>query len=137
MPAIVLGLIIGIYEAILVHRDVKVPTHRLGHMLHALILAVVAVFITMNTDWFVTITNLKGLGWYTTPIVIQGLVGIIMMIKIHGTSRAIKSTVGGGSVGLGETWVHALIVGIACVAAPYVWPFLAPVMPVWLGGTGK
>ena len=44
MPSIALGLIIGIYEALVIHRDVTIPTHRFGHMIHALILSIVFVF---------------------------------------------------------------------------------------------
>lgn len=137
LPAIVLGLAIGAYEAIVLHRDVTVPTHRFGHMLHALVLAVIAVVITMNTPWFLGITGLAGKGWYTSVIAIQIATGLFMAIKIHATSRAIKGSIGGASVGLGETWTHSIVVGALTIAAPYIWPFLAPVMPVWLGGTGK
>ncbi len=36
-----LGIIIGAYEAIVIHRDVTIPTHRFGHMAHAFILSIV------------------------------------------------------------------------------------------------
>jgi hypothetical protein len=137
MPAVVLGLAIGIYEALVLHRDVKVPTHRLGHTLHALVLAVIAVFCTMNAPYVLSLLNLPS-AWYSSPITLQIAIGLFMAIKIHATSRAIKGSIGGaGSVGLGETWVHSILVGGLTIAAPYVWPFLAPVMPSWLGGTGK
>jgi hypothetical protein len=137
MPAIVLGLAIGIYEALVLHRDVRVPTHRLGHTLHALILAVIAVFCTMNAPYVLSLLNLPA-AWYTSTIALQIAIGLFMAIKIHATSRAIKGSVGATTVGLGETWVHSIIVGGLTIAAPYIWPFLAPVMPVWLGGgTGK
>ncbi|MBW3022551.1 hypothetical protein KY308_00415, partial [Candidatus Woesearchaeota archaeon] len=51
MPAIVMGLAIGIYEAILLHRDVTIPTHRLGHTIQAIGVAIVAVFATMNVPF--------------------------------------------------------------------------------------
>ncbi len=136
LPALVLGLAIGIYEAILIHRDVTVPMHRFGHTLHAIVLAIIAVFITMNTEFVVAnVQQLQGLGFFGTPLFIQIVVGLVMIVKIHGVSRAISGSIGMGSVGLGETWAHSLIIGALCVAAPYAWPLLAPVMPVWLGGT--
>ena len=100
MPAIVMGLAIGLYEALLIHRDVKVATHRMAHTAHALGFAIIAVFVTMNTAWILqTFSFLKSIPLLGTPIVLQILVGVIAMVKIHGASAAIKTTVGGGSVG--------------------------------------
>ena len=136
LPPIVLGLAIGAYEAILIHRDVTVPTHRFGHSIHAVGLAIIACFITMNTQYVVNnVAFLQTLGFFGQPIVLQIIVGLFMVVKIHATSRAIQGSIGGASVGLGETWAHSLIIGGLIVAAPYAWPLLAPVMPVWLGGT--
>ncbi|MBD3204661.1 hypothetical protein GF327_10300, partial [Candidatus Woesearchaeota archaeon] len=39
IPALVIGGLIGLYEAILLHRDVTVPTHRFGHTVHAFVYA--------------------------------------------------------------------------------------------------
>jgi len=133
LPAILIGLIIGIYEAILLHRDVSVPTHRFGHMLHALVYAVIAVFFTMNTAFiYSTFSFLQGIPLIQHAIVFQIAVGVITMIKIHGASAAIRGTVGGVSVGMKETWMHSAIIAVLVVAAPYVWPFVAPMMPAWL-----
>ena len=137
LPALVLGLAIGVYEAILMHRDVSVPTHRFGHTIHAIVLAIIAVFITMNTAFVVkSVPALQNLGFFGQPLVLQIIVGLFMMVKIHAVSRAISGSVGGMSVGLGETWFHSLFIGALIIAAPYAWPFLAPVMPSWLGGSG-
>jgi hypothetical protein len=131
MPPIIIGLIIGIYEIILLHRDVTVPTHRFGHGIHAIVFAIIATFATMNTSWALeTFTFLQGIP-FMQPIVFQIIVGIIAMVKIHGVSAAIKTSVGGISVGLKETWTHSFIIGALIVAAPYVWPFIEPVMPAW------
>lgn len=131
MPPILLGLVIGIYEIILLHRDVTVPTHRFGHGIHAIIFAIIAVFATMNAAWvFETFTALAAIP-FMSPLVFQILVGVIAMIKIHGVSAAIKTTVGGVSVGLKETWAHSAIIGALVVVAPYVWPLIAPIMPAW------
>lgn len=133
LPALLLGLIIGIYEAILLHRDVTVPTHRFGHMVHALIYAVIAVFFTMNAGFiYHTFSFLHSIPLIQHPIVFQIGVGVITMIKIHGASAAIKSSIGGVSVGMKETWFHSALVAALVVAAPYVWPFVAPLMPAWL-----
>lgn len=133
LPALAVGAVIGLYEAIILHRDVSVPTHRFGHTLHAFVYAIIAVFITMNTMWvyntFAFLHSVPGLQY---PIVFQAIVGIITMIKIHGASKVIQSRYGMASVGLAETWTHSLIIGGLVVAAPYIWPFIAPMAPVWL-----
>lgn len=131
MPPLILGLIIGIYEIILLHRDVTVPTHRFGHGVHAIIFAIIATFATMNTPWvFENFTFLSGIP-FISPIVFQIIVGLIAMLKIHGVSAAIKTSIGGISLGLKETWTHSFIIGALIVAAPYAWPLIEPVMPEW------
>ena len=133
MPAVAIGAVIGLYEAIILHRDVSVPTHRFGHTIHAFIYAIIAVFITMNTMWvYNTFAFLHSVPGIQYPIVFQGIVGIITMIKIHGASKVIQSKYGMASVGLAETWTHSFIISGLVVAAPYIWPFLAPMMPSWL-----
>jgi hypothetical protein len=133
LPALVVGALIGLYEAILLHRDVTVPVHRFGHTISAFIYSIIAVFITMNTAFvYATFTFLHGVPLLQYPIVFQLIIGLITVIKIHGASYAIRSRFGMASVGMTETWTHSLLVGALVVAAPYVWPFLQPMMPVWL-----
>lgn len=137
VPSLTIGLAIGIYESILIHRDVTVPTHRLGHTFHALVIAVIATFCTMNTAFVIArVPALQNLGVFGTPLAVQIIIGLVMMAKIHASSKAIQGSVGGMSLGLAETWTHSLIVAALVIAAPYAWPFLAPVMPLWLGGSG-
>jgi len=131
VPPVILGAIIGIYEIILLHRDVTVPTHRFGHGIHAVIFAIIATFCTMNTPWVFEMFPALSTIPYVTPLIFQIIVGIIAMIKIHGVSAAIKTSIGGISIGLRETWFHSVLIGVLIVAAPYAWPFLQPVMPSW------
>lgn len=133
MPAIVCGLVIGAYEAILVHRDVSIPTHRFGHMLHALVYALIAVFFTMNAGFiYSSFGFLHQVPLLQHIIVFQIAVGLITVIKVHGASAAIRGSFGMASVGMRETWAHSLIIGALVVAAPYVWPIVAPFLPAWL-----
>lgn len=126
LPALYLGLVIGLYEAILMHRDVSVPAHRFGHMIHALIFALVAVFATMNVDFvFSVIPALANIPWIGTPLVFRIAIGIIAMFKIHAISAAAPG-MAGGSVGLKEKWSHSFIIGALIVAAPYIWPLIEP-----------
>ncbi len=133
MPALVMGVLIGLYEAILLHRDVKVPTHRFGHMIHAFGFAIIAVFATMNVSWVLeNFTFLQNIMFISNPLVLQIVIGVIAMVKIHGTSAAIKTTVGGASVGMRETWAHSFMIGALIVLAPYIWNILGPLLPGWL-----
>ena len=133
MPALVCGLAIGIYEAALLHRDVKVATHRFGHTMHAIVYAVIATFIVFNAGFvYSTFGFLHRIPLIQHVIVFRILVGLITIAKIHGASAAIKGSVGGGSVGLKETWAHSAIIGVLIVAAPYAWPLLSPMLPGFL-----
>ncbi|RJQ21807.1 hypothetical protein C4580_01440 [Candidatus Woesearchaeota archaeon] len=130
-PAIALGLIIGVYEALVIHRDVKVPTHRFGHMVHALILSTAFVFASMNTEWVLTmIPALQAIPLLGTVLGARIALGLIAAIKIHGVSQAVKGA--GGGPGLGETWFHSIIVGALITAAPYAYPVIEPALPSWL-----
>ncbi len=131
VPPIIAGIIIGIYEIILVHRDVSVPTHRFGHSIHAVVYAVIACFVTMNSPWVLANFSFLNSIPLMSALTLQILVGVITMIKIHGVSAAIKASGMGLSVGLRETWFHSAMVAVLVVAAPYVWPFVAPVLPSW------
>ncbi len=130
-PTLVLGAAIGAYEAIIIHRDVTVPTHRFGHMIHAFLLSILFVFCTMNAEFVLSmIPALASIPVLGTAIGLQITVGIIATIKIHGVSKAVKTGVAG--TGLGETWFHSILIGALIVAAPYAYPVLEPMIPNWL-----
>ncbi len=134
VPPIVAGLIIGIYEIILIHRDVQVASHRFGHSIHAIFFAIIACFFTFNVPvFFQLVPAIKSWPILGSEVGVRILIGIIAAIKIHGVSAALKTS-GFSSQGMKETWVHSLIVGLLTSAAPYVWPFVAPMLPKWAGG---
>ncbi len=133
-PPIALGIIIGIYEILIIHRDVTVPTHRFGHGTHALILAVLFTLATMNASFVLgLIPALKGIPLIGTALGLQIALGLIAAVKIHGVSRVVRTT-GMTGRGLAETWFHSLLVGGLIVAAPYIYPFIAPILPNWITG---
>lgn len=134
IPAIFLGIIIGLYELFAIHADMNFRgSHWFGHGIHAGILATIAVVITMNTGWFLDISGLaaRGIPIIGNAHIIRVLVGLFMVIKVHSVS-AIGGTRLATSAGLAEKWSHSFIIGVLIVAAPYVWPFIAPLMPGWL-----
>lgn len=130
-PSLALGLIIGGYEAAIIHRDVTVPTHRFGHMIHAFLLSILFVFCAMNAEFVLTIIPaLQSIPILGTAIGLQIAVGLVAAIKIHGVSKAVKT--GGGGPGLGETWFHSIIVGALIAASPYLYPLVEPILPNWI-----
>ncbi|MDO8661170.1 MAG: hypothetical protein Q7K43_04730 [Candidatus Woesearchaeota archaeon] len=132
IPSLLLGLVIGIYEAILVHRDVTVPLHRFAHTIHAVFFAVIATFASMNVPFVLGLLSSIDLpSWLLSPLVFRIAIGLIAVIKIHGVSAAIQGSVGISSVGLAEKWTHSLLIGALIVLAPYVYPFIAPLLPLW------
>lgn len=132
VPAVVFGAVIGLYEILLIHRDVTVPTHRFMHSLHALIYAIIAVFCTMNVPFVYSLfPGLKTVPLLSIPLVFQGAIGLVTVIKIHAASKAISGSIP-STVGLGETWFHSLFIGALVVAAPYVFPFVKPMLPSWM-----
>jgi len=134
IPAIVAGIVIGIYEIVLVHRDVTIPTHRFGHGLQALFVAIIASFAVFNVPFvFNLFPQLAAIPYIGSVMGFRILIGLIMMVKIHGVSAALKGA-GMATHGMRETWLHSLIVAALVVLAPYVWPAIAPMLPQWAGG---
>ncbi len=132
IPSILLGVLIGLYEALLVHRDVTVPTHRFGHMIHALLFAVAATFASMNVSFVLSyLPSVQAISWLSNDLIIRLIIGVVAVIKIHAASKVIQGTIGAGSVGLAERWSHSLIIGVLIVAAPYVYPFVQNSLPDW------
>jgi len=132
-PSIALGIIIGAYEAIVIHRDVSIPTHRFGHMAHAFILSIIFTLCTMNAAFVLSmIPQLAAIPILGTPHGLHILLGLIAAVKIHGTSLAIKGAGMGGGRGMGETWFHSILIGAIIAAAPYAYPLAEPMIPAFM-----
>ena len=134
LPVIYMGVIIGLYELIAIHKDVGGyrGSHWMGHGLHSIVFVMIALFVTMNTNFvYENLTFIQNIPFIKYPIVFQILVGLILIIKVHVVSAAVKRAVGRG---LRETWIHSLIVGGLVVAAPYIWPLIQPAVENFLPG---
>ena len=136
LPVLGIGTILGLYELILVHRDLNFQgSHWLGHGIHAVVFMWVALFAIFNTEYFLLITGLADKGWplISNPWAVKIAIGLILNIKMHGVSAAIR---GGGiaSRGLAEHWTHTTIISALAVTSPLYWPLLQPLLPTWLGG---
>lgn len=131
MPAIVCGLVIGLYEAITLIKDVQVPQHKFGHALHALLYGLAATFVAFNVEWAISMLPfLKTIPLINNVIVVRVAIGIITAIKVHAISRATKA--GAGISGLSETWFHTFFIGALVGGSPYLWMLIAPALPAWL-----
>lgn len=126
---LVLGAVIGLYELILIHRDENFRgSHWLSHGMHSVFWAMLAVFATMNVDFALkNLTFLQNIPLIKDPLIFRIFIGLLTIIKVHAASAVVKTTVG-SSKGLKQTWAHSFIVGALVVAAPYIWPFVQPVV---------
>src|SRR3989344_1830887 len=126
-PAILLGGLIGLYEAIIIHRDVKVRFHRFGHSIHALLLSTFFVFCTTNAATILKLAPLFGnMPLLGTTLGFQILIGIIAAIRIHAVSRATNLINIGGT---GETWFHSIIIGISIIVLPRAYALIGSLLP--------
>ncbi len=138
VPIIALGLILGLYELILIHRDENFRgSHWLGHGLHSVVFMWVALFFIFNTDYFLNITGLATSGFplISNPWVVRVIIGLILNIKMHATSAVIKGGLRGSMTGgMAEHWTHTTIVSALVILAPLYWPIVSMFLPEWAGG---
>ena len=126
VPALVMGIIIGLVEVFFVHED-EVGMGWLMHAMHALPFTMFFVFVSMNITFAFSLLNLGITENMWVDIGIRAVIGIIAMIKI-GAAAAIVGRVG-------EKWYHTIAIGLLIIAAPYVWmfagPSISPLLPSW------
>ena len=138
IPIIVLGVILGLYELILIHRDENFRgSHWFGHGLHSVFFMMVALFFVFNTDYFLNITGLAEKGWpiISNPWAVRAIIGLILNIKMHAVSSVIKGGLRGSMTGgMAEHWTHTTIVSVLVVLAPLYWPIISNFLPSWAGG---
>ena len=121
-PAIYMGLVLGLYEFFAIHKDLAFRgSHFLKHFWHSLILSMVFIFVLMNIDFVLAnFSFLQSIPFINNHIVIRVLVGLIIILKIHGAGVVARGVGGMGSIG--ETWAHALIITGLVEASPFFWP---------------
>ena len=132
LPAVYLGVIIGLYEIFVFQRDVQVPVHKFNHAVQAFIVTIILTFISMNIDWVLaTFSVLKTIPYIQNALILRIIIGLIAVIKIHAISAAVSGKAG-SSIGMKEKWSHSLIIGILIIGAPYAWPFISPFIAKYL-----
>ena len=136
LPAIVLGLLIGFYELILVHKDENFRgSHWFGHGLHAGFFAVLFTFASMNVDYIVELVPFFGsisLFSISTALLIRIIIGIIAILKIQAASAVVRGGGGVAARGLKEHFTHTFIIAFLIVVVPYINPFIEPLFPAFL-----
>ena len=132
LPAVYLGVIIGLYEIFVFQRDVQVPVHKFNHAVQAFIVTIILTFISMNIDWVLAIFPvLKTIPYIQNALILRIIIGLIAVIKIHAISAAVSGKEG-SSIGMKEKLSHSLIIGVLIVASPYIWPFINPFIAKYL-----
>ena len=133
LPPIAMGIVIGIYELVLIHRDENFNnSHWLGHGLHTFIPIIVGLLISFNVPFFLEQFGGSLPTWIQNELLIRITIALIIAIKINAISAVVPGVAGRG---MREKFIHSLVVGALVAIAPYIWPFIAPFAPTWLGGS--
>jgi len=133
-PVILIGLIIGLYELFAVHADMNFRgSHWFGHGLQSVILAIIAVFITMNTAYFLSVTGLDimGIPFISNYYLVNLAVTLVFAIKVYTVSAVVK---GAGGRGMHEKWYHVLIVAVLVYVSPIIYQYTQAFLPPIITG---
>lgn len=112
--SIAIGLILGIIELVMLAKD-ESGLHWLGHGLHAIPIMILFTFIAMNIGWALSLFGIAGN--FMIDLGARVGIGLIAMIKV----KAAASITGKG--GVGEGFIHVLVIGILMMASPYIWQY--------------
>ena len=123
VPALVMGVVIGLVELFFVHMDEK-GLGWLSHGLHALPTAFIFTFIAMNLPFAASLVGLTLGDNLGIIIALQVVIGLVAAFKVKAAAAIVT-----GRNAVGEKLSHALIVGALIAASPYIWPFLEPFIP--------
>lgn len=133
MPALVMGIIIGIINLIMMIKDeTGSASSVISHGATAFIWVIVFVFLSMNYTLVLSMIPSLQNGFFGNVIVIRLILGLISAIYVHVHSGLFK---GARGAGMHETWLHSFGLGLLVAISPYIWPFLAPMLPTWMGGS--
>lgn len=113
LPAVVMGVVLGIIELIFVHAD-EHGMRWLSHALHAIPIMFVFIFVSMNIGWALSLIGMHES--FALSIGIRVVVGFVAAIKIKTTAAIAR--------GVGEKNIHIIIMGILVIAAPFIWQYL-------------
>lgn len=136
VPVLALGVILGLYELILIHSDESFQgSHWFGHGIHSVGVMIVVLFFIMNMETLYTLTGILNWGWpewLTNIWTVRIIIGLFLNIKMHATSAAFQGKLGVRSPA--EHWTHTTLITALVITAPVYWPILAQFLPSWAGG---
>ena len=123
------GLIVGLVEIFFVMQD-EGGMHPLSHGLHAIPTCLIFAYVSMNVP-AVAAYGAQYVGFLGNAmlanIIIPVVVGLVATIKVKAAAAII-----GGHGSVGEKMWHALLIGVLLAIAPFVWPYIAPMVPSYL-----
>lgn len=111
-PSIILALILGILELIFLSHD-ESGAHWFMHGLHAIPVMLIFTFLSMNIGWALQLIGMQDN--FMIELGARFVLGIIATIKVKAAAALV------GKTGIGESFIHALIIGILIAASPYLW----------------
>ncbi|MDP3728103.1 MAG: hypothetical protein Q8R18_01480 [bacterium] len=134
LPAIAMGLVLGIYELYLLKGDEAFQgSHWFSHGLHIFPLLIIASFASFNIDLFQQMVGASLPALLENDIFLRVAIALIVTVKVYISSAVVP---GASGRGMHESIIHCLIIGVLIGLSPFLWPFVEPVTPTWLGGSG-
>ncbi len=126
VPAVVMGIIIGLVEVFFVHAD-EAGMGWFMHAMHALPFTMLFVFVSMNISFVFSLLNISIVENLWVDLGVRVVIGLIAMFKIAGAAAIVGR--------VGEKWYHTFIIGVIIILAPYAWdlagPSITPMLPSW------
>jgi len=115
LPPLIFGVLLGLIELYFLSVD-EHGMHWLQHGLHTMPIMFILTFVSFNVAWALNLVGLAG-----NFIIYLGAriaIGLIAMIKI----KVAASITGKG--GVGESWLHVIIIVVLLIIGPYIWEYL-------------
>ena len=126
--ALIYGLIVSLIEIFFVMQD-EGGMHPLMHALHAVPVAIILTFFSMNVPYIMTLSFMSWMPAWAANIGIPIIVGLVATIKVKSAAAIV-----GGHGSVGEKLPHAIIIGVLIAVAPFIWPFVDPIIPTLIPG---
>ena len=126
VPAVLMGVVIGLIELFFVHMDEK-GLGWLSHGLHTLPTAFIFTFIAMNIPYVAGLLNVTIDSNFWILLTIQVVIGLVAAIKVKSAAAIVS-----GRNAVGEKLSHALIIGALIAASPYIYGAIEPVLPEFI-----
>lgn len=125
------GLAVSLIEMFLLMQDRR-GFRTFTHGLYAIFTCLIFSYISMNAPYIGSyLSTFKGLEFLAkssvSNIIIPLIIGLIATFKIK-----LAIIVVGRHRGIGERFPHALIIGVLIAIAPFVWPYVVPMLPALL-----